>query len=135
MQLDDIAVVKIIKINGPWPRGLRTALRKQDCVKTTRNLLQNAAKFLSYGNRQAVVKEGRWSIRATPGNSAVETSRRSASGDASEVSWSYSQGPATGVCSQSNAFSIHIHHLFDIYFNTDITSTFVSQAVSFLQCF
>lgn len=83
MQSDDVAVITIIKVNGAWPLGLRAALRKQDCVKTTWNLLQNAAKFLSYGNRQAVVKEGSWSVTPTPGNSAAETSHRSASGDVS----------------------------------------------------
>jgi hypothetical protein len=133
MQSDDIAVIKTFKFNGPWPLGLRAAQRKQDCVKTTWNLLQNAARFLSYGKRQAVVKDGSWIITPTPGKSAAETCHRSASGDVSEVSWSCWQGPATGVCSQSNAFCIRIHRLFEIYFNIDLPSTFKStkQSLSF----
>lgn len=119
------AVVKFIKVNGPWPLGLRAALRKQDCIRITWNLLLNAARFLSYGNRQAVVKEGSWSITPTRGT----VLQRPVIARLVEMFPKF-RGRVHKVPPWESVLSrmhfAYIHRLFEIYFNIDLPSTLKS---------
>jgi hypothetical protein len=58
--------------------------------------------------------------------SFAEVSHRSASRNISQVLWSCSQVLAMGLSSEWNPLCIYIHHLFKIYFNFVLSTTFRS---------